>query len=443
MILGAGVTGLAAGSVLSGRSVVLERDVSPGGLVRCDRIGPYWFDRVLHLLYFQDAGTQSRISSLLGEVLAPCPAQAFVETSAGTCRFPIQMHLSGLDPDVRAKCLEEMACIAFGATGPRPVSIEDNFLSAFGPTLCKLFMLPYNRKMWKRPLRSIAHEGLSWNVERPDFGEVLRGALEPARSGTAYNSKGNYPRPPADAPVRGMEVVSRALAQLVPDLRLGCEVTRVDCETREVAYRCGPNAGHVRWTEGMLSTIPLPRLAALCPQVPQGLRERIASLRCNRVVSVFVAVEGPRPEGTGLWRYYADETICFSRLVFMHEFDPLMAPPEGWGLLAEITQCAEDPIPSMDDLCAQVVADAARVSVLRTTDRVVGMHAKVVNPAYVVLADGDRKTIEDAICFFESRGVACRGRYGAWKYSGMSQCMREGFEWADAAVTRSWTGTPC
>src|SRR6267142_1207506 len=104
LILGAGVTGLAAAWELKDRAIVFERARRPGGLVRTDRRGDYWLDHVLHLLYFQDPDTERRIRGLMGNDLAPCAPRAWCETSAGTTLFPFQMHLGGLDPESRNQC---------------------------------------------------------------------------------------------------------------------------------------------------------------------------------------------------------------------------------------------------------------------------------------------------------------------------------------------------
>ena len=66
LILGAGLAGLAAADALGDRAIVLERNAEPGGLVHADCFDGYWFDRVLHLLYFADPKTEARIRRLLG-----------------------------------------------------------------------------------------------------------------------------------------------------------------------------------------------------------------------------------------------------------------------------------------------------------------------------------------------------------------------------------------
>src|SRR5579859_2592738 len=123
LILGAGLTGLAAASGLGGRAVVLERDRRPGGLVRTERFGDYWFDHVVHLLYFPDPSTASRVRTIVGEDLKPCIPLAWVECEAGTVRFPFQMHLGGLPPQVVARCVRDLAEVTFGLRAGPP----DNF----------------------------------------------------------------------------------------------------------------------------------------------------------------------------------------------------------------------------------------------------------------------------------------------------------------------------
>ncbi|MBI1189860.1 MAG: NAD(P)-binding protein [Tepidisphaera sp.] len=434
LVLGAGLTGLAAASLLGERATVLERESRPGGLVRTERLGDYWFDHVVHLLYFQDAETERCIRDLMGDLLAPCPPRAWVETTRGTARFPIQLHLNGLDSETCVACLRDMAELTFRPPAAKPTNFEEMLELTFGKALCDVFMFPYNRKMWKRPLNELAPSGFTWNIARPDFEKVLRGAVSPTTRAPAYNSAGWYPRPEEGAPVRGMELMPIALAEKAADLRLQHTVTSVDLDDQSVTVRCGggPEAPTIQvgYNEAMLSSLPLPTLVRICEQAPPELKERCERLTWNRVVSVALAIRGPRPEAPGHWRYYSDESMVFTRLIFMHEFDPMCAPPEGWSLLVEITQPAEEPMPDADTLIARVLADVARVGFLPPGSEVVASKMWEVNPAYVVFSLQNQQIIEDAINFLEAYRVTSLGRYGSWEYSGMSSCLYDGFQWA-------------
>jgi protoporphyrinogen oxidase len=151
---------------------------------------------------------------------------------------------------------------------------------------------------------------------------------------------------------------------------------------------------------------------------------------------VDIAVRGRRPIGTGHWCYYSDETIAFNRLIFMHEFDPHMAPDGGWGLMAEITERAEDPLGDLQERVCRCINDARRVGALQDEDEVVEARARVIDPAYVVFTPATAQIIERARARLRDHTVTPLGRYGRWEYSSMAQVMRDGFSWGRHLANR-------
>ncbi|GAA3117159.1 FAD-dependent oxidoreductase [Streptomyces rameus] len=426
LILGGGLAGLAAGSLLDDRAVVLEAADRPGGLVRTERIGDHWFDHVIHLLYFSHPDVEARVRALLGDVLRPCPPDARVETVRGTTRFPVQLNLFGLPAEVRAACLADLR--AAHARSTAPGNYEELLLSAFGRTLCELFFFPYNRKLWQRPLSTLSASGFHWNLTRPSVAEIERGANS-ARPADGYNARGWYPRP-ARGGRRGMEVLSEALAGQVADLRLRHVVTAVDPESRTVRTRSPEGVTDFRYTHDCVSTLPLPNTVELCHGAPEALVGRCRALPRNRVRSVALAVQGPRPRDTGHWRYYTREDVPFTRLVFMTEFDPDMAPADGWGVLAEVLEPSERPCAADDTLVADVLRGVGAVGLLGPDSRIVGSRVFTNDPGYVVFTDDARDTADEATRYLASLGITPLGRYGTWTYSSMSQVMEEAFAWA-------------
>ncbi|WP_405773772.1 protoporphyrinogen/coproporphyrinogen oxidase [Streptomyces sp. NBC_00859] len=427
VILGGGLSGLAAASGPGDEAVVLEAQDRPGGLVRTERIGDYWFDHVIHLLYFSHPVVEERVTALLGDVLQPCPPVSWIETSAGDTRFPIQLNLAGLEPAARAACLTDLE-----AAHERPLPAADYeklLLNAFGRSLCELFFFPYNRKLWRRPPSELSASGFHWNLTRPSVADVVRGADPGREVAQGYNSRGWYPRP-AGPGRRGMEVLSQALAAQVPGLRLRHTVEGIDPLSRTVTARTPQGTARFRYVRDCVSTLPLPVTVALCSTAPADLVERCAALPRNRVRSVALAVRGPRPAGTGHWRYYTREDVPFTRLVFMTEFDPGMAPPDGWGLLAEVVERAEEAPCSDSALIEQVITGVRAVGLLSEADELVATRVLTCDPGYVVFTPESRAVTQEATAFLAREGVTALGRYGTWTYSSMSQVMESAFAWA-------------
>lgn len=429
---GGGLAGLAAGCALGDRAVVLERDGRPGGLVKTTCFNGYWFDHVLHSLYFSDSATETRVRALLGGELAWCPPEAWVETLHGTVRFPFQMHLGGLPKDLVVKCVSDLAKVLFKREKRNPSNFEEFLLLTYGQGMCETFLIPYNQKVWKHPLNTLAPSGFLWNITPPEFGNVLKGALDPNGSFEAYNSKGWYPRPAQGSPVRGMEVLSRALASRVPNLRLEHTVERIDLEAQTIYARRQGQLVPFHYRKACCSTLPLPQTLAICRPTSESLQMECESLIHNRVLSVALCLRGPRPEGRGHWRYYADPSLVFNRLIYMHAFDPQSAPQKGWGLLAEITEPAENPLPDEEEISRRVQADAKSAGAIPAGCVVIESHLIVADPAYVVFTAGAQQIVDRARAFLKAHSVMPLGRYGNWEYSSMSQVIRDGFSWGEA-----------
>jgi UDP-galactopyranose mutase len=433
IILGGGVTGLAAASQLGDSAVVLEQSERPGGLVRVDCYDGFWFDHVLHLLHFSDGKAEALVRSLFDQHqdLAPCPPLAWVQTEAGLTRYPFQTHLYPLERETVIRCLLDFIEARQKLVSTVPQNFEEWLVLTFGKEMCRVFMLPYNRKVWKRPLDTLAPAGFTWTIAAPEIESVIRGALDPNASYRAYNENAWYPRPEPGAHLRGMEVLSHRLADRVSQLRLGHKVIAIDPKSRVVTALHNGTTLQFTFRRGCLSTLPLPLAIRICTGAPESLAQMCRGLLSNRVINVMLSINGVRPRGSGLWRYYADENVCFNRLVFMHEFDPLTAPPSGWGLMAEITEPSEAPS-SAHRWLMRAIADVKRIGIMPDGCIIKDAHLRVVDPAYVVFTPHSQPVVEAARLYLEQHGIFALGRYGRWEYSSMARNITDGVRWAES-----------
>ena len=431
LILGAGVTGLAAGLELKESSIIIEKECRPGGLVRthCFDNG-YWFDHVLHLLHFKDTEIQERIQVLMGDMLQRCSPAAWIECSAGTVLYPFQLNLGALNEKARNKCISDYAKMFFSAVDKSSADNYRQYLAlTFGNAMCDLFYFPYNEKLYKYPLEQIAADALLWNLHRPSFEEILDGSFNPNRLKETYNTNAFYPCPPVDSPVRGMEALVQSLSSNLNNIQLNSEVVHIDTRLQLVHILKNGIPDKIHYNYGCLSTIPLPRLMRLCSDVPEQLLKRADQLIFTKVYSIAISVKGKRPEGTGHWRYYTNPDIPFTRLIFMTAFDTNNAPQDGWGLLAEVT-CNEKETIDTGRLVQQTINAVKTLGYFDETQQIVGTHIWPVEFAYVIFTPETKCIVEDCFEFLEQYGIAAAGRYGKWQYSSIYQNIKEGFTWA-------------
>jgi protoporphyrinogen oxidase len=326
--------------------------------------------------------------------------------------------------------LSDLATVSFEQNTQPADNFETMLRATFGKEMCEVFLHPYNRKMWKRPLTELAPAGFQWTITKPVFDEVVRGALQGDRSFRAYNSNGWYPRPPRGATLRGMEVLSAALAKQAADLRLAHSVIGIDIGRREV--HCLNASGELSfgYERAVCCTLPLQRLLGLVQPLPERLRTLHQDLKWNRVVMAAFRVRGPRPEGRGHWRYYSDESLLFNRLIYMHEFDPDTAPADGWSVMAEITEPHEWPMRNREELLTECLRDIVRTGEFPNGCEVIGQDCWAIDPAYVVFTAESQRAVEEITAYLREHDVEPLGRYGRWEYSSMGQVIRDGRRWA-------------
>ena len=410
VIIGAGVTGLAAGIGLQDKAIILEKEDRVGGTVKsyCFDEG-YWFDNVVHLLHVRNDKTRDWLMALLSDTLKLCPPIGYVETKTAKTHYPIQNNLDELSPDLRERCIDD---IPEYESGKKSSSYREFLLNTFGKALCDLFFFPYNEKCWKYPLDDMVASGQTWNINKPSDSKT-------------YNAEGYYPRPAKKAILRGMELLPMAMARKLCNIELGCEVLSIDLKQHDI----WTNLGCYHYESECLSTIPLPYLARLC-NMPASLQNDVRKLRWNKVISVALAIQGERPKNTGHWHYYADPKIPFSKLIYMTEFDEDNAPADGFGILLEIPESSNKHSLSKETLCGDVINLLEDLGILGNGKKILNCHTWEVNPAYVIFTKETPGIVDNCIDYFEGFGVKLLGRYGRWEYSSMAENIESGLNYA-------------
>ncbi len=429
VILGAGITGITAAAELKERAVVLEKEKNVGGLVRTHCIDGFWFDHVLHILHFRDDETEAYIKNILPEgMLQPCPPKAWIETTHGTALYPFQLNIGALDDHIKMRCVIDFAKVCFTTEKKEAANYKEFLNNIFGDGLCEVFYFPYNKKLYKYPLEKINAAQLSWNLHQPKFEDILEGAFHPNQYRETYNTHAFYPRPHKDAKQRGMQVLTDTIAKSVINKELNFTVTAINTSGKTITGILNGEEKQIQY-DRCFSTIPLPALMKMCSNVPAGLLEKIELLEYNIVYSVAVCINGKRPEGTGHWRYYTDETLPFTRLIFMTEFDEYNAPEDGWGILAEVSHYAKDPALSIQELEQNIIACLHKINLLDAQQKVVKVHTWIAEPAYVIFTPETKDIIDECHEFLNLYNITSSGRFGNWEYSSMYQNIRTALQW--------------
>ena len=268
-VIGAGVTGLAAGSTTG--APVFEAADGPGGICASYYVRPGeqgWSRRPPeggeayrfeigggHWIFGADDAVMELLQRF-GPVLRSQRRAAVHVRADGVdalAPYPIQYNLFALGPELAGRALAElrqasdravpaMAAAAATAPAPAPATMQDWMDGAFGPTLCRLFFTPFHERYTAGLTARIAPQDAG---KTPfDASQAERGVTTPSEP-TGYNTSFAYP-------AHGLDAVVRSLAGAC-DVRYGARVERFDVERRRLVLAGGDTVPYGE----VLSTVPL------------------------------------------------------------------------------------------------------------------------------------------------------------------------------------------
>ena len=431
LIFGGGITGLAAARTLAAAGeefLVLEADAEPGGWCRSIRSGRYVFDRSGHFLHLSDPRMRKWILDLPGVSWETITRDARVLLREKITPFPFQANLYGHAPDVIRRCLTDFAAERIRETVSGPVearNFEEWLLGRFGRAMCREFFFPYNRKMWRTPLRGLGYEWTSWSVPVPEIADLLAGARGETRTGMGYNPSFLYPRS------GGIGALASALSMEVRDrVRTGVRITRLDLR-KKTAWSAEDEAFHF---DAAISTIPLPKTARSCVNSPSGVRTAASALRWVKVLCVNLGIRDPA-RTHGHWVYVPERAYPFFRTGFLSNVSAAAAPKGGASVFVETSFPSGARIIVGDEI-RKATDGLRRMGVLPPGRKPEIVEPVLLDPAYVVFDHAREAAVRRVREHLHEKGVFTAGRYGAWDYFGMEASMADGIRAAQDAIRK-------
>lgn len=413
VVLGAGLAGLAA-THFGGPGVrAYEATGRVGGLCATDHIRGFAFDQAGHLLHVRTSQVRELVHRLLPNKLRLVARDARIHLAGREVRYPFQANLFGLSPEVKAVALHD-----YLAAAQTPRKKTGNFAEwarqQFGETMARLFFEPYNRKLWTVPPEELTVDWMGAYVPRPDLARVIRGAFQDVPQGGGYNDTFWYP-------VRGgIEQLASALAGSGKQVMLNAAATGIDLRRRTVEIN---GHGTVSWKK-LISTLPLPVLAARCRSLPPGVREAVTRLRANSVLVVNLGIRRARPHPAH-WVYFPEHKFSFYRVGFPSNFGRV-APAGCGSLYAEVALPAGTGWDQRKSIASRVRRDLKMAGILSARDKVMVEHLQYLPYAYVIYDQDYQAARKRVLEYLERQGVASIGRYGQWEYSAMEDAILAG-----------------
>ena len=412
IVLGAGPAGLGAALALGDSAVVLESQDNVGGLCRSLMLDGAVFDLGGHSFTTPHPAIRRLVFDALE--MEEQKRDAWCWLDGEWVRYPFQQHFSELaDPDSRHAC--QIGLEAAG--GWRDAANFDEYLDhRFGRGITELFMRPYNRKLWGADLTRLDTDWIAERVAAPP------GIAESCMSKNGRRSPLSKEAVIAYPAKGGFGEIFQALAQRVPDLRLGQSVTSIDPRTSTLRTASGETASWHR----LISTLPLPALLRLIPNVPAAINSAVSTLEALPITLVMLVLNG-RHETLRQRIYCPDENISGHKIVLNHNSSRWLRALPRHSVQVELSEFSPFSSGTNDTaLVSAVVAGLLRMAVIPSPDYVRCTKVLRIPLGYPVQTHSRGDIVALAQRWLSEHRIYTVGRFGEWAYINSDEALYRG-----------------
>lgn len=422
LILGGGMTGLAAGMV-SDMPVYEAQDVA-GGIcssyyLRAGETEPIYTSPEDGEVYRFEIGGGHWIfggdPAILHFIKNTVPVRTY-ERKSGVffpdtglyVPYPIQNHLAYLGKETASRSLSEIANPPDGV----PVTMEQWLEKSFGKTLLDLFFAPfhelYTAGLWKSVAPQDAYKS---PVNIP---VAIKGAFEKNPPAVGYNVTYIYPED-------GLNTLSLRMAEQC-DIHFGKRVTKINTSKKEIEFADGSGSKY----DNLVSTLPLNKAVEMADieidEEPPGYTSVL-------VLNIGATRGSKCPDDH--WLYIPDSKSRFHRVGFYSNVDRSFLPRSSRKDNDRVSIYVEKAFqngnkPSDKEIGAyssSVVKELTSWGFIEDAETV---HPTWIDVAYTWSMPGSNWR-EIAINELEKHGVYQIGRYGRWVFQGIAESIKDGF----------------
>ena len=413
IILGGGLAGLSA--CYHSNGIIYEKTQKTGGHASSHEKSGFIFDEGIHVMHTKNEYILSLMEKLNVDMEIR-ERNAWIMSHGAMTRYPFQANTFGLSKNIVNDCVQGFIENDF-VDNEEIDSYEDWIYYMFGKGIAEHFMIPYCKKFWGLDARELTTEWVNVRHPRPSTEEVIEGSLREQTKGFGINAIYRYPKK------GGFGFLGKRLSDKCKDsIKVGMEATRIDVLKKENEF----NHNEVVSYDNILSSLPLPELIKIIPDVPAEVQEAVSRLKTNSIFVVNIGVNRANITDKN-WIYYLEKEFSFFRVSFPFNQSDNVAPYGTSSISAEIAYGHGNSLPtSKDKMEDYVVHELIEANVIEASDEIIYLDSIDIKYGYVIFDKERKPAIKIVHDYLKSVDIVPFGRYGIWAYLWSDEAMLSG-----------------
>ena len=408
LIIGAGISGLTYANYCDGDYLIVEKESEVGGYCNTHYVKDYIWDYAGHFFHFKtDEFKKKFIDSLDKDDFVTQDKKTYIYFDNALVDYPFQTNIHELSKDKFIDCLYDLF-------NKEEKDVYDNFLDMlygkFGKSITEMFLKPYNEKLYACDLTKLDKDAMGRFFPYADIKAIINNMKD--SKNTSYNNTFMYPK-------RGAQVIIDILMENVNknNILLNTMVEKIDLEKHEAKL----NNGEVVVFDNLINTSPFNAFLKLTNNLEYN--ELSDRLTYNKVLVFNLGFNKKSKYNKEHWIYFPDKDINFYRIGF---YDNILNSDK-LSMYIEIGYSKDAVISKeeIDDELNKTLKNLKKVGVIDDSFELVAHESIVMNPAYVHIDTENDKLVRKIMNDLSENNIYSIGRYGAWTYCSMEDCMLE------------------
>lgn len=407
LIIGAGISGLTFANYAKGDYLIVEKETEAGGYCRTIRKKDYIWDYAGHFFHFNTEEFKNKfLKSVKPEDIKYKDKNTKIIYKNQLVDYPFQTNIHQLEKEEFIDCLYDLF---HREEKENYDSFLDMLYGKFGKSIVEKFLKPYNEKLYAVDLKTLDKDAMGRFFPYADIPAIIDN-MKANKDSSSYNNSFLYPK-------NGAGSFIQILYDLLDESKilLGRKIISVNSEKKVAMLDDGSEITY----EYLINTSPLNDFFDCF--VDKEYEELKQSLSYNKVLVFNLGFDKKSKYIEEHWMYIPEKEFNFYRIGFYDNIldaDKLSMYIEiGYGKNDVIT---EDEIERQLNLTLE---NLKKVGVIDDNTNLEAYSTIVMDPAYVHINSITDKKIQEFKEQVAKENIYTIGRYGAWTYCSMEDCM--------------------
>jgi protoporphyrinogen oxidase len=411
-IIGSGVSGLSMARILEEQHqvVVFEKNKLPGGLIKCERVEDNLFHKVGgHVFNTKNKRVYDWFWSYFSQetefVKAKRNAKIFFNNQI--IGYPIENYLYLFKREAVRNIINELLALQkLPKISPFEYENFEEFLKGnFGKTLYETYFKPYNEKIWKTDLSTVAMEWLEGKLPMPNLHEIIENNIIKGEEENMVHATFFYPVEDGS-----QFIVDRLKRDL--DIRTGEAITQIDRHDSQLKIKD-------EFFDKIIYCGDIRQLPDFAKQVLNNAGvdlKYIENLRSNGTSNLFCETDDTDIS----WLYIPEDFTMAHRIIYTGNF-------------SDTNNRGSNRKTCVVEFSGKVELEVMKEEIKKLPGNLSPLSYNYEPNSYVVQDRRTRAEINKAKKALEAQGIFLLGRFAEWEYYNMDKAIEAAFSLSEQA----------